>query len=139
VRGHAGHLGRVADDVDGQAFLGAGFGEVKTRVVVEDDPQCEGPAPRPGQSGRLFGLPGQPPCPGEMDHQVQAADVEVEELAAPAHPDDLLALQGERRWVVGLEDAHGDRVDAGDVAADGAGFQQGGEGRDLRQFGHRQF
>jgi hypothetical protein len=39
--GDAGHLARVAHDVDGERLLGAGLGEVEPAAVVERHPQCD--------------------------------------------------------------------------------------------------
>ena len=81
-----GDLRRVADDVHRQLLAVPGLGEVEARRRRRGATRsASGPLP--------FGLGGavgsvlrqlQPAGPGQVDHQVQAVDVQVEELPVPA-------------------------------------------------------
>jgi hypothetical protein len=71
-----------------------------------------------------------------VDHQVEAVDVEVQELAVPRHPGDRQAAERGHRRVVGLERGDGENIDPRDGVADRALAQEDGERLDLWQFGH---
>ena len=67
---------------------------------------------------------------------MQAAHVEVEELAVPGDAGDLEAGQGGDRRVVGLQHADRADVDPGDDPADRALAEEPGERLDLGQLRH---
>ena len=114
-RGDAGHVLGASYDVGGEALLGAGLGDVEPAAVVEHDAQRERPTcdPARGGSRRHLVAPADPAGPGEVDHEVQAGGVDVEELAVAGDVVDEGALERLQRRVEGLE-----RAERGDV--DGA-------------------
>ena len=52
-----------------------------------------------------------------MEDQMQTLGGNVEELASPGHRLDLQAVQRGQRWIVGLECAEGDKIDASESCA----------------------
>ena len=88
--GDAGHLGGIADEIDGEPLLGAGLGEVEAarRAAVELGARCRrsasGPLPGRGGRGRQAVAPLQPAGPRQVNDQVQPIDVEIQELAVAA-------------------------------------------------------
>src|SRR6476469_9332298 len=74
--------------------------------------------------------------PAEVDDDVHAARVDVEELAVPRHVVDERAVKGVQRRVEGLQRAERRQVDAADRAADQTTAQVLDEGFDLRQLGN---
>ncbi len=133
----AGHLLRVADDVDGQPLLGAGLGDVEPGVVVEDAPArraatccsaaAASSAPRP---------PADPPGAGEVDHQVQPGGADVEELPVPGDAVDDQPVEGGQRRVEGLQRAERRDVDAHDRTVGEPTAQVQREAFDLGELGH---
>ena len=81
--------------------------------------------------------PAQPAGLREVDDEVQAVDVEVDELAVPLDPGDGEPRVGADRRVVRLERGERDDLESLDRAADEPRAQVGDEGVDLRQFWHR--
>jgi hypothetical protein len=71
-----------------------------------------------------------------VDDQVQAADVEVEELPVPAHPVDQEPLEGAERRVEGLERAERRQVDRRDRVAGQPALEVEGQRFHLGQLGH---
>ncbi|MDT4864058.1 hypothetical protein FQZ97_988030 [compost metagenome] len=139
--GDAGDVERVADQVERQGLLGAGLGDVETGgdavALVEDDAHGErglGAGAR-RQRGDLV-LPAHPAGAREVEHQVQAAGLDVEELAVAADVVDEGALDGRERRVVGLERAEGGDVDAAEGTAVEPAPQVEGQRLDLGQLGH---
>src|SRR5579859_3343136 len=61
---HARHLGRVADQVDGQALLGALLGQVESGTVVEPQPERQRALAGLGRGGGQVVAPAQPAGPG---------------------------------------------------------------------------
>ena len=90
---------------------------------------------RAGSGGHLV-APADPAGPREVDHEVHAARVDVEELAVPGHVVDERAVQGVQRRVEGLERAERGEVDPADRRADQPPAQVLDEGFYLRQLGH---
>ena len=133
---------RVADDVDRQALAGAGLGDVEARLDVEvgvvDDHARGQRVLAVGSRGQRRHLvaPADPARPGEVDDQVDAARVDVEELAVPRDVVDQRAVQRVQRRVEGLQRAERGQVDAADRAADQTTAQVLDEGFDLGQLGH---
>ena len=110
----------------------------KPGAVVEVDAQRERAlAVRLGRRRRQRGPPLQPAGPGQVDHQVQAVHVQVEELPVPARPGHGQPAERGHRRVVRLQGADRGDVDPGHHAPDGALAQHVGEGLHLRQLGHR--
>ena len=127
---------RRPDDVDGQPLAGALLGEVEAVAVVEVHAQRERTLARLRRRGRQVLAPVQPAGPRQVDDEVQAGDVEVEELAVPAGTGDLEAAERAQRRVERL-----DRLDRGEVgprqdAADGVLAQERGQRLHLGQLGH---
>lgn len=75
------------------------------------------PASGPDGFGREFVPPAQPAGAGEVDHQVQPVDVQVEELAVPGRAGDGQPAERGHRRVVGLQRGEGENIDAGDDMA----------------------
>src|SRR5687768_10755175 len=53
-----------------------------------------------------------------MEDQMQALGGKIEELAAPSYGLDLQTMQRREWWIVGLERAEGDEIDASDAVPD---------------------
>jgi hypothetical protein len=142
------HLLRRADQVDGEALLRAGLGEVEAglgalgslvgtrRRAVEAHAQRDRALAGPHHAGGRGVVPAQPAGAREVEDQVDAVDVDVQPLAVAVDAGDAQAEQGGRRRVVGLEDADRPDVDPRDRAADQPLAQEAGERLDLGQFGH---
>src|SRR6185503_9628342 len=97
---HSGHVGRVTDDVDGQRLLRARLGEVQAGAVVEGKPGRERALARTWRRGGHLVTPADPAAAGQVDHEVQVVDGDVEELAVPGHGSHEQTLQRRRRWVI---------------------------------------
>ena len=136
--GDAGHVLRVAHDVDRQALLGARLGDVEAgarrRVTIRA--RERGLAVGPGGERRHLVAPADPAGAGEVDDQVRPARGDVEELAVPGDVLDERAVQRVQRRVEGLQRAEGRQVDAGDRAVDEPAPQVQGQRFHLGQLGH---
>jgi len=123
---HPGHLQRVADEVDGEALLRAGLGEVEPGPVIEREPERQRALAWPDRLVRYILAPAQPACPRQVDNKVQVTAGQVEELPMP--PDIRDGEPGERgeRGVEGLQHGERGRFGPGDHAAAGACAQESG-------------
>jgi hypothetical protein len=129
-------FGRRTDDVDGQPLAGALLGQIEAVAVVQVHPQRERPLARLGRRGRQAGAPVQPAGPGQMDDEVHARDVEVEELAVPARAGDLQPAQRGEGRVEGLDRLHGGEIRPRQDMADGVLAEERGQRLHLGQLGH---
>ncbi len=122
--GHSGNLCRVAHHRDGQALARALLGEVEAAAPVEVHAQRERSPARLGRSRGELVAPPQPSGPGEVHHQVQPADVEVQELPAPSHSLHQQPREGAHRRIEGLQHVHRDDVDPHHGPPDGTFGEQ---------------
>ena len=140
VRSEAGDPGdvlRVADDVRRQALAGAGLGDVEAGLVVEDDAEGERRlGARLRRDRRHLVAPAHPAGAGEVQDQVEAGRLDVEELAVPGDVVDHRALERGQRRVEGLEGAERGDVDLRDGVAVEPAPQVEGQGFHLGQLGH---
>ena len=82
-------------------------------------------------------FPLQPTGPGEVGHQVQTTDIDVEKLSAPGDRGDLGTGQRCRRWIVGFQDIHRDGPHRGDDPADSTLSEEGRKCFYFRKLWHR--
>ena len=135
--GDAGHLGRVADQVDGQALLGPLLGQVEPGAVVEPQPERQRALARLGRRRGQVVAPAQPAGPGQVRDQVQAlVGGQVQELAVPADLGDHLSGEGRQRGIERLQHRERGGVGTRDGMADRVLAQEGGQRLHFRQFRH---
>jgi hypothetical protein len=121
---HAGHLGRIPDDVHGEPLGGPGLRQVEAAAPGQYRPQGQRSF---AGAGRLRGelvLPLEPARAGEMGDEVKAARGDVEPLAVPLNGGDFRSLDGGERRVVGLEHADGHRQHTFDPPAHQLGVEE---------------
>ena len=90
----------------------------------------------PGRRGRRLVAPADPAGAGQVDHDVQVARGDVEELAVPGHVADREPAQGICRRVERLERGEGDDAQPVDDTTLQPTVEVGREGGDFRKFGH---
>ena len=130
------HLGGVAHDVDGERLLGARLGEVESGAVVEAHAQRDGRLPRPDDGLRQLVVPAEPPRAREVEHEVQAARIEIDELAVAGCRVDRATRELLQRRVEGLQRRdRGDRRRR-DRTTDRTLAEEPHQRIDLGQFGH---
>src|SRR3569833_1725556 len=123
---------RVTYGIHRQPLLRAGLGEVEAAVALQMHAQGERPLAGPRRRRRQLVLPAQPARTGQVDDQVQAVHVEIEELSVPGDVGDRQPAERGDRRVVGLQARDRDDVDAGDGPAHGVLTQERGERLNFR-------